>query len=90
MPREVTFCGLLLTASISKFLAELAKGLFLWDTLTMEHEGHSIVCLPFCLHRISMRPSKIRTEYLCTLVAASGLGASKHGISEDSVVQAMI
>ncbi len=56
----------------------------------LEHEGQGVMCFPFHLHRVSMEPSKIRTEYLGTLVAAPGQGACKHGISEDSVVQTTI
>ncbi len=37
-----------------------------------------------------MGPSKVGTKNLCTLVAAPGQGAGKHGISKDCVVQTAI
>ncbi len=56
----------------------------------LKHERQYVVCLPFHLHSVGTGPSEIRTENLCTLVATPGQGAGKHGIREDSVVQAMV
>ncbi len=48
------------------------------------------MCIPFCLPRVGTGPSEVKTEHLCTFVAATEQGSSEHGICKYRVVQGMM
>ncbi len=56
-------------------------------TLTLKHEGLGVMSFLIHLHGVDMRPSEIRAENWCILVAAPGQGRGKYSVSENSVMK---